>query len=160
MTIAVGDRIPDIQVMTFGASGPAPVQTGDVLGSGKVVLFAVPGAFTPTCSDYHLPSYLIRNDELKAKGVDSVVCISVNDPFVMGAWGEAQHVGDQVMLLADGNADFTEALGLTMDGSGFGLGTRSQRYAMVIEDGVVTTLQVEPGAGLTVSAADAILEVL
>jgi peroxiredoxin len=160
MTIAVGDRIPDVKVMTFGASGPAPVQTADVLGSGKVVLFAVPGAFTPTCSDYHLPSYLIRNDELKAKGVDSVVCVSVNDPFVMGAWGEAQHVGDQVMLLADGNAEFTEALGLTMDGSGFGLGTRSQRYAMVIEDGVVTTLQVEPGAGLTVSAADAILEVL
>jgi peroxiredoxin len=160
VTIAVGDRIPDVQVMTFGADGPTQVQTAEVLGSGKVVLFAVPGAFTPTCSDYHLPSYLIRNDELKAKGVDAVVCVSVNDPFVMGAWGEAQHVGDQVTMLADGNGDFTKAIGLEMDGSGFGLGTRSQRYAAVIEDGVVTVLQVEPGAGLTVSAADAILEVL
>jgi peroxiredoxin len=160
VTIAVGDRIPDVQVMTFGADGPTHVQTAEVLGAGKVVLFAVPGAFTPTCSDYHLPSYLIRNDELKAKGVDAVVCISVNDPFVMGAWGEAQHVGDQVTMLADGNGDFTKAIGLEMDGSGFGLGTRSQRYAAVIEDGVVTVLQVEPGAGLTVSAADAILELL
>ncbi len=160
MTIAVGDRIPDVRVMTFGPDGPTHVQTADVLGTGKVVLFAVPGAFTPTCSDFHLPSYLVRNDELRAKGVDSIVCISVNDPFVMGAWGEAQHVGDQVVLLADGNGELTEAVGLEMDGSGFGLGTRSQRYAMVIEDGVVTTLQVEPGPGLTVSAADAILEVL
>ena len=160
MTISVGDRIPDVQVMTFGAGGPTHVQTADVLGAGKVVLFAVPGAFTPTCSDYHLPSYLIRYDDLKAKGVDSIVCISVNDPFVMGAWGDAQQVGDKVMMLADGNGDFTKAIGLEMDGSGFGLGSRSQRYAAVIEDGVVTALQVEPGAGLSVSAADAILEVL
>lgn len=160
MTIAVGDRIPDVQVMTFGPDGPKHVQTGEVLGSGKVVLFAVPGAFTPTCSDYHLPSYLIRHDQLQAKGVDTVACISVNDPFVMGAWGEAQHVGDLVLLLADGNGAFTKAVGLEMDGSGFGLGTRSQRYAMVIEDGVVTTLNVEPGPGLSVSAADAVLEVL
>jgi len=160
MTISTGDKIPDIQVMTTGPDGPTHVQTGDVLGSGKVVLFAVPGAFTPTCSDYHLPSYLIRNDELKAKGVDTVACISVNDPFVMAAWGENQQVGDRVLMLADGNGQFAEAIGLEMDGSGFGLGTRSQRYAMVIEDGVVTTLNVEPGSGLTVSAADAILEVL
>jgi peroxiredoxin len=160
MTISVGDRIPDVQVMTFGAGGPTHVQTADVLGTGKVVLFAVPGAFTPTCSDYHLPSYLIRYDDLKAKGVDSIVCISVNDPFVMGAWGDAQQVGDKVVMLADGNGEFTKAVGLEMDGSGFGLGSRSQRYAAVIEDGVVTALQVEPGAGLSVSAADAILEVL
>ena len=160
MTIAVGDRIPDIQVMTYGPDGPTHVQTGDVLGSGKVVLFAVPGAFTPTCSDYHLPSYVIRHDELKAKGVDKIVCISVNDPFVMEAWGEAQNVGDLVELLADGNGEFAKAIGLELDGSGFGLGTRSQRYAMVIEDGVVTTLNVEPGGGLTVSAADAILAAL
>ena len=160
MTISVGDRIPDVQVMTFGAGGPTHVQTADVLGTGKVVLFAVPGAFTPTCSDYHLPSYLIRYDDLKAKGVDSIVCISVNDPFVMGAWGDAQQVGDKVVMLADGNGDFTKAIGLEMDGSGFGLGSRSQRYAAVIEDGVVTALQVEPGTGLWVSAADAILEVL
>jgi peroxiredoxin len=160
MAIAVGDKIPDIQVMTTGPDGPTHVQTADVLGSGKVVLFAVPGAFTPTCSDYHLPSYVIRHDDLVAKGVDTVACISVNDPFVMDAWGKDQNVGDQVLMLADGNGDFAKAIDLVMDGSGFGLGTRSQRYAMVIEDGVVTTLNVEPGAGLTVSAADAILEVL
>ncbi len=160
MAIAVGDRIPDIRVMTTGPDGPVHAQTGEVLGSGKVVLFAVPGAFTPTCSDYHLPSYIIRHDELEAKGVDTVACLSVNDPFVMAAWGEDRKVGDQILMLADGNGEFTKAVGLEMDGSGFGLGTRSQRYAMVIEDGVVTALNVEPGPGLTVSSADAILEVL
>ncbi|HEY7917432.1 MAG TPA: peroxiredoxin [Acidimicrobiales bacterium] len=160
MQIAVGDKVPDVQVMTSGPDGPVHVRTGEVLGSGRVVLFAVPGAFTPTCSDYHLPSFVIRHDDLKAKGVDTVACISVNDPFVMAAWGEAQHVGDRVTLLADGNGDFTRAVGLEMDGSGFGLGTRSQRYAMVIEDGVVATLNVEPGPGLTVSAADVVLQAL
>jgi peroxiredoxin len=160
MAIAVGDTIPDIKVMTFGPDGPTHVQTGDVLGSGKVVLFGVPGAFTPTCSDFHLPSFVIRQDELKAKGVNTVACISVNDAFVMDAWGKDQQVGESVTMLADGNGAFTEALGLEMDGSGFGLGTRSQRYAMVLENGVVTVLNVEPGAGLTVSAADNILEVL
>ena len=146
MTIELGGMIPDVQVMTLGPSGPVPVRTGEVLGSGKVVLFAVPGAFTPTCSDYHLPSFVMRHEELKAKGVDTIACISVNDPFVMGAWGENQKVGDLVLLLADGNGTFAEAVDLTMDGSAFGLGTRSQRYAMVIDDGVVTTLKVEPGA--------------
>ena len=160
MTIAVGDTIPDVQIMTTTGGNPTHVQTREVLGSGKVVLFAVPGAFTPTCSDYHLPSYVIRHDELMAKGVDTVACISVNDPFVMDAWGKDQSVGDLVLMLADGNGDFARAVGLEMDGSGFGLGTRSQRYAMVIEDGVVTTLNVEPGPGLSVSAADAILESL
>ena len=160
MAIAVGDTIPDIRVMTMGAEGPTHVQTGEVLGTGKVVLFAVPGAFTPTCSDFHLPSYVIRHDDLAAKGVGTVACISVNDAFVMDAWGQDQQVGTTVTMLADGNGEFTSAVGLEMDGSGFGLGTRSQRYAMVIEDGVVTALHVEPGAGLTVSAADAILEVL
>ena len=160
MPIAVGDTIPDIEVMTTTAAGPTHVRTADVLGSGKVVLFAVPGAFTPTCSDYHLPSYVIRHDDLVAKGVDTVACISVNDPFVMSAWGESQNVEDTVLLRADGNGEFAAAVGLEMDGSGFGLGTRSQRYAMVLEDGVVTALAVEPGAGLTVSAADAVLELL
>ncbi len=160
MTIAVGERIPDVRVMTPGPDGPKPVQTADVLGSGKVVLFAVPGAFTPTCSDFHLPSFVIRHDQLKEKGVDTVACISVNDPFVMGAWGEAQHVGDSVLMLADGNGEFTKAVGLELDGTGFGLGTRSQRYAMVLDDGVVSTLNVEPGPGLSVSSADAILEIL
>jgi len=160
MSIAVGDTIPDIQVMTTKDGNPTHVQIHEVLGSGKVVLFAVPGAFTPTCSDYHLPSYVIRHDELAAKGVDTVACISVNDPFVMDAWGDSQNVGDAVLMLADGNGEFTAAVGLEMDGSGFGLGTRSQRYAMLLEDGVVTALAVEPGAGLTVSAADAVLELL
>ena len=161
MTIAIGDRIPDVKVMTSRPDGPVPVQTGDVLGHGKVVLFAVPGAFTPTCSDYHLPSYVIRYDDLKAKGVDSVVCVSVNDPFVMGAWGQDQNVGNEVVMLADGNGEFTEAMGLTMDGSGFGLGAlRSQRYAAIIEDGVVTWLAVEPGAGLNVSSAEEVLAAL
>ncbi|MDA8275061.1 MAG: peroxiredoxin [Actinomycetota bacterium] len=158
MTIEVGAKIPDVEVQTPGPEGPKPVRTGDVLGSGRVVLFAVPGAFTPTCSDYHLPSFLVRHDELKAAGVDTIACIAVNDAFVMKAWGEAQNVESKVLLLADGNGAFTEAIGLQMDGSGFGLGTRSQRYAMVIEDGVVVTLNVEPGPGLTVSAADAVLE--
>jgi peroxiredoxin len=121
------------------------------------VLFAVPGAFTPTCSDYHLPSYLVRHDELMAKGVDTIACISVNDPFVMAAWGKDRNVGDLILLLADGNGEFTHAVGLEMDGTGFGLGTRSQRYAMVIDDGVVSALYVEPGPGLTVSAADGVL---
>jgi glutaredoxin/glutathione-dependent peroxiredoxin len=160
MAIAVGDRIPDVKVMLPGPDGPVPAQTGEILGSGKVVLFAVPGAFTPTCSDYHLPSYVIRHDALTEKGVDTIACISVNDPFVMGAWGEDQKVGELVRMIADGNGDFAKAIGLEMDGSGFGLGTRSQRYAMVIDDGVVTTLNVEPGPGLSVSAADAILEAL
>jgi peroxiredoxin len=157
MAIAVGDRIPDVKIMTMGESGPTPVQTGEVLGQGKVVLFGVPGAFTPTCSDHHLPGFVIRAEDLKAKGVDTIACIAVNDPFVMGAWGAARDTGDAVMMLADGNADFAEATGLTMDGSGFGLGTRNQRYAMIIEDGVVTWLAVEPGPGLNVSSADEVL---
>ena len=160
MTIAVGDRIPDVQVMTVGPDGPVPVRTGEVLGTGKAVLFAVPGAFTPTCSDYHLPSYLVRREDLARKGVDTVACLSVNDAFVMGAWGEAHEVGDAVVLLADGNAEFTAAVGLELDGSAIGLGTRSQRYAMVVEDGVVTALSVEPGPGLNVSAADDVLALL
>ncbi|MHB1598452.1 MAG: redoxin family protein [Acidimicrobiales bacterium] len=160
MAIAVGDRIPDVTLTTMTTEGPKPVQTGEVLGSGKAVLFAVPGAFTPTCSDYHLPGFVVRADDLRAKGVTTVACVSVNDAFVMGAWGSSQGVGDSVVLLADGNADFAKAMGLELDGSGFGMGTRSQRYAAVIEDGVVTHLAVEPKSGLDVSSADAILAVL
>lgn len=160
MALAVGDRIPDVKVMTFGPDGPSPVQTGEVLTTGKVILFAVPGAFTPTCSEFHLPGYVLRAEELRAKGVDQVFCVSVNDPFVMGAWGAAHNVGDDVVMLADGNGEFTNAVGLEMDGSAFGLGTRSQRYAMVLEDGVVTVLNVEPGGGLSVSGVEEILAVL
>jgi peroxiredoxin len=160
MAAAVGDRIPDVTVRTLTKDGPAAVQTGEVLGTGKVVLFAVPGAFTPTCSDFHLPGYVLRAEELRAKGVDSVACVSVNDAFVMGAWAEAQQVGDSVIMLADGNGEFTKALGLELDGTGAGLGIRSQRYAMVVEDGVITTLNVEPAPGLTVSGVEEILAIL
>lgn len=160
MTVAIGDRVPDVRVMTMTPEGPKPVSTGEVLGSGKVVLFAVPGAFTPTCSDHHLPGFVLRAEELRAKGVSTVACISVNDAFVMGAWGDAQGVGDSVLLLADGNGEFAAAMGLELDGRGFSMGRRSQRYAAVIEDGVVTHLAVEPGPGLEVSSADAILAAL
>ena len=161
MTIAVGDTIPDVTIRTMTASGPTPIQTAEILGTGTTVLFAVPGAFTPTCSDFHLPSYILRNEELRAKGVDTIACLSVNDAFVMGAWGEQQGVGDSVMMLADGNGDFTRALGLEMDGSGFGLGTRSQRYAMIIEDGVVSMLNIETAPGsIEQSGAEAVLAAL
>jgi glutaredoxin/glutathione-dependent peroxiredoxin len=157
MAISVGDPIPDVKLMTMTGEGPRPVQSGAVLGTGKVVLFAVPGAFTPTYSDHHLPGFVLRADDLKAKGVDSIACIAVNDAFVMGAWGDAQGTGDSLTMLADGNGDFTAEVGLEMDGSGFGLGTRSQRYAAIIDDGVATELLVEPGPGLDVSSADSVL---
>jgi glutaredoxin/glutathione-dependent peroxiredoxin len=160
MTIAVGDRVPDVKVFTFEEKGPVATTSAEALGHGKVVLFGVPGAFTPTCSDHHLPGFVLRADELRAKGVDAVVCVSVNDPFVMGAWGKDQQVGNSVVLLADGNGELTEAMGLTMDGSGFGLGSRSQRYAAILDDGVVSWLAVEPGPGLTVSSVEEVLAAL
>jgi glutaredoxin/glutathione-dependent peroxiredoxin len=161
MTIAVGDQVPDVKVYTFSERGPEATTSLAVLGQGKVVLFAVPGAFTPTCSDHHLPGFVMRAEDLKAKGADSIVCLAVNDPFVMGAWGKDQNVGREVVMLADGNGEFTQAMGLTMDGSGFGLGAlRSQRYAAIIDDGVVTWLAVEPGAGLNVSSAEEVLAAL
>ncbi len=161
MTIAVGDTIPDVTIKTLGESGPTNVSTKELLGTGKVVLFAVPGAFTPTCSDHHLPSYVVRGEDLKAKGVDTIACLSVNDVFVMKAWGADQGVGDDILMLADGNGEFTEAIGLTMDGTGFGLGKRSQRYAMIIEDGVVQVLNIETAGGsIEKSGAEAILAAL
>jgi peroxiredoxin len=157
MTIAVGDKLPDVSVKVPSAEGPQSVQTGELLGHGKVVLFGVPGAFTPTCSDYHLPGFVLRADELEAKGVDTVACLSVNDAFVMGAWGDAQEVGQKVVLLADGSAELTRALGLEIDLSGGGLGIRSKRFALIAEDGVVTDVAVEEGLGLEVSSVDAVL---
>jgi glutaredoxin/glutathione-dependent peroxiredoxin len=157
MPISVGDRIPDVTLRTMSADGPAAIQSTDALGAGKVVLFAVPGAFTPTCSDHHLPGFVLRAGDLAAKGVDTVACVAVNDAFVMGAWGEAQGTDGKVLMLADGNGEFTAAVGLEMDGSGFGLGTRSQRYAAIIEDGVVTGLMVESAPGVDVSSADSVL---
>jgi peroxiredoxin len=160
MAISTGERIPDVKVFTFGESGPEATTSGEVLGTGKVVLFAVPGAFTPTCSDHHLPGFVMRAEDITAKGVDKIVCVSVNDPFVMSAWGNDQKVGRSVVMLADGNGEFTAAMGLPMDGSGFGLGSRSQRYAAIIEDGVVTWLGVEPGPGLNASSAEEVLAAL
>ncbi len=160
MAIAVGDRIPDVKVFTFGDKGPESVTSAEVLGHGTVVLFGVPGAFTPTCSDHHLPGFVLRADDLRAKGADSIVCVSVNDPFVMEAWGQDQNVGKNVVMLADGNGELTAAMGLTMDGSGFGLGARSQRYAAILRDGVVSWLAVEPGPGLNVSSAEEVLAAL
>jgi peroxiredoxin len=157
MSVKVGDKVPDVEVHVLSAEGrPTPVKTGEVLGSGKVVLFAVPGAFTPGCSKVHLPGYIEHGAELRAKGVDKIVCVSVNDPWVMDAWATNAGATDIVML-GDGAGRFTEAMGLKMDGSGFGLGFRSQRYAAVIENGVITSLEVEPGGGIDVSACSNIL---
>ena len=160
MTIAVGDRVPDVKVYTFDKKGPAATTSTEMLAHGKVVLFGVPGAFTPTCSDHHLPGFVLHIDDLRAKGVDSVVCMSVNDAYVMGAWGEDQRVGDAVTMLADGNGDLARAMGLTMDGSGFGLGTRVQRFAAILDDGVVSWLAVETSPGLHASSADEVLRAL
>ena len=160
MTIQVGDKVPSINLSIMTDSGPKPVTINELSTDKKIVLFAVPGAFTPTCSVQHLPGFLEKNKELKDKGVDTIACVSVNDPFVMKAWGEDRDVGEDVLMLSDGNGEFTSAIGLEMDGSGFGLGTRSQRYAMIIDDGVVSALNVEPGPGLDVSSAEAILELL
>jgi peroxiredoxin len=157
MTIAVGDKVPDVKVQVPGPDGPTPAQTGELLGHGKVVLFGVPGAFTPTCSDFHLPGFVLRADDLRAKGIDRIACVSVNDVFVMKAWGEARDVGESVTLIADGSAVFTKALGLDVDLTGPGLGVRSKRYAAVLEDGVVTDLLVEDSLGLDVSSADSVL---
>src|SRR5579862_1489894 len=145
MAISVGDKVPDVEVKSLGADGaPQTLKTGEVLGKGKVVLFAVPGAFTPGCLKIHLPGYVQHGDELKAKGVSAIACIAVNDPWVMQAWAESQGASGKIVMLADGNAEFTEAMGLTTDLSVAGLGTRSQRYAAVIEDGTITSLEVEP----------------
>lgn len=160
MSITVGETIPDVQLHTMTTEGPKPTSSSQALGRGKVVLFAVPGAFTPTCSDHHLPGFVVRAAEIKARGVETIACLSVNDPFVMGAWGRDQQIGDQILMLADGNGDFTRAVGLELDGSGFGLGQRSQRYAAILEEGVVKSLFVEPSAGLDVSSAEAVLSAL
>ena len=159
MTIQEGDRLPDARLHVMADGRPTAVSTSELFGGKKVVLFAVPGAYTPTCSEAHLPGYVVNADEIKAKGVDSIVCVAVNDAFVMDAWGKDRNAGELVMA-GDGNSEFTKAVGLEMDGTGFGLGTRSQRYAMVVDDGVVTKLAVEAPGAFEVSKAEAILEVL
>jgi len=157
MTIKVGDHIPSATLMQMKDGGPKPVKTDELFAGKKVVVFALPGAFTPTCSAKHLPGFVGHADDIKAKGVDAIVCLSVNDAFVMGAWGDQQKVGDKVIMLADGNGDFTKALGLEMDGSRFGMGKRSQRYSMIVDSGVVKELNVEEPGAFAVSSAEHIL---
>jgi len=157
MAISVGDKIPDVTLTVLTDEGIMPVQSGEVLGSGKVVLVGVPGAFTPTCSDYHLPGFVLRADDLKAKGVDTIACVSVNDAFVMGAWGRVQGAEGKVVMLADGNGEFTAQMDLEFDLSVLGLGTRTRRYAAIIEDGVITDIAVEEGRGVEISAVDKVL---
>ena len=156
MTIEVGNNIPDCNVHVMGESGPSEISTSEIFSGKKVVLFAVPGAFTPGCSITHLPGYITHAQDIKNKGVDSIMCMAVNDAFVMDAWGKT-HEASEITMLADGNGTLTAALGLQLDGTGFGLGHRSQRFAMVVEDGVVKKLNVEEGAGIDVSSAESIL---
>ncbi|WP_294193043.1 peroxiredoxin [uncultured Sphingomonas sp.] len=156
MTISVGEQLPQVKLTKVTADGPEPIDTGEYFKGRRVALFAVPGAFTPTCSAKHLPGFVEKDSALKAKGIDEIACTSVNDAFVMGAWGKSANAND-VTMLADGNGDFAEALGLTMDGSKFGMGKRSQRYSMVVNDGVVEQLNVEGPGEFSVSSADHML---
>lgn len=156
MTIQVGDKIPACTINTMGAEGPTEITTDAIFSGKKVLLFALPGAFTPGCSMAHLPGYVASADKIKAAGVDTIACLSVNDAFVMDAWGKAQNA-EEILMLADGNGAFTEAVGLVLDGSGFGMGQRSQRYAMLVDDGTITHLNVEEGPGVDVSSAETMM---
>ena len=160
MTIKVGDRIPAATLKVMTADGPSNMTSAELFGKGKVVLFSVPGAFTPTCSAKHLPGFVEQADALKAKGVDSIVCLAVNDVFVMNAWGKSASVGDKIVMAADGNGEFTTALGLELDATGFGMGKRGQRFALVIDDGVVSALHVEGPGEFKVSSAEYVLSQL
>ncbi len=160
MSIQVGDRVPNIALSTMGSNGPEEMSTDELFSGKKVVLFALPGAFTPTCSAAHLPGYVVHHDAIKAKGVDTIACLSVNDAFVMGAWGEAQNVENNILMLSDGSASFTQAVGLELDLTANNFGVRSQRYAMVVEDGIVTHLNVEQGTAFEASKAETILDLL
>ncbi len=158
MTISVGDKLPTVKIKEVTAEGFKDVTTDELFAGKKAVLFALPGAFTPTCSAKHLPGYINNYEALKAKGVDLIACLSVNDAFVMSAWGKDQKAEGKVTMLADGNADLTKALGLELDGSGFGMGTRSRRYAAIIENGVVKKLNIEQGGAFEVSSAESVLQ--
>ena len=161
MSIKVGDKLPDATFRVLSAEGPKPLTTSEVFSGKKVALFAVPGAFTPTCHQKHLPSFLAHIDEFKKKGVDAIVCVAVNDPFVLGAWEDATGAKGKVLFLSDGNAEFTKKIGLDFDGSGFGLGTRSKRYSMLVENGVVKAMNVEDSpAACTITAGEALLDVI
>lgn len=160
MTIAVGDKMPAGQFSVMGDSGPETITSAELFAGKKVVLFSVPGAFTPTCTAKHLPGFVERAGEIKAKGVDTIACLAVNDVFVMSAWGQAGNVGDKVLMLADGNGTYTKALGLELDASGFGMGTRGKRFSIVVDDGVVEKLNLEPAGQFGVSSAEAALKQL
>ena len=160
MTIKAGEKMPSGQFTAMTGEGPGPVTTSDLFDGKTVVLFSVPGAFTPTCSMNHLPGFVDHADALKAKGVDTIACMAVNDVFVMDAWGRDRNVADKVMMLADGNGEYTKALGLELDASGFGMGTRGQRFSIIVKDGVVEELNVEAGGELNVSSAEHALEQL
>ena len=157
MAIQVGEQIPNVTIKT---SGMQDISTGDLCAGKKVVLFSVPGAFTPTCSEQHFPGFIQHAGDIKSKGVDVIACMSVNDSFVMDAWAKDRGAGDEITLLADGNAEFAKALGLEMDGTGIGFGTRAQRFALIIEDGVVSHVAVEEPMQFDVSSAEKILEAL
>jgi len=157
MTIQAGDRMPSGKLKTMTAEGPKDVSTDELFKGKKVVLFSVPGAFTPTCDARHLPGFVQNAEQLKAKGVDTIACMAVNDVFVMNAWGKHSNVGDKVLMLADGNGDYARALGLELDARGFGMGTRGQRFALIVDDGVVQTVNVEAPGQFKVSAAEHLL---
>lgn len=160
MTIKVGDRLPEGKFGVMTKDGPGSITTGELFGKKKVVFFSVPGAFTPTCSNSHLPGYIKNAADIKAKGVDTIACMSVNDAFVMDAWGKDRGVGDKVLMLADGNGEFAKALGLELDASGFGMGHRSQRFSMVVDNGVIKELNVEAPREFKVSTAECVLKQL
>ena len=160
MTIKVGDKVPSAKLRVMTSDGPKEVTTDEIFKSKRVVLFALPGAFTPTCSAKHLPGFVQNAGAIRAKGVDTIACLSVNDAFVMDAWGKDQEVGNKVMMVADGNAEFTRAVGLESDASGYGMGIRSKRYAMVVENGVVKALNVERSGTFEVSSAEAVMKAL
>lgn len=158
MTIQVGDRIPSMTLIKATGEGPQPIQSEDYFAGRKIALFSVPGAYTPTCSARHLPSYVEKADELKAKGIDEIACVAVNDAFVMQAWGDSSGAEGKVTMLADGNGDFAEALGLAADFSKFGMGKRGQRWSAIVDDGVVRELNVEEPGAYSVSGAEFMLE--
>jgi peroxiredoxin len=154
MTIKVGERLPEATFMTMTADGPNKLTTENIFEGKTVALFALPGAYTPTCSAQHLPGFIEKAEQIKSAGVDTIACLSVNDVFVMGAWGESQGASDKVVMLADGNGDFAKAVGLEMDGTGFGMGLRSQRYSMLVKNGVVAELNVEAPGSFELSTAE------
>ena len=157
MTIKIGDKLPNVEVGRMGENGPEKVKTDELFKGKRVVLFSVPGAFTPTCSKAHLPGFVVNADNLRDKGIDLIVCVAVNDAFVMDAWGRASHVGDEIAMLADGNGEMAQKLGLELDASGYGMGKRGKRFSMLIENGVVKQLHVEAPGEFKVSSAEHML---